>query len=123
MPAAPERVHYDKFNIVIVPAGFQNLRSYPIINNTVIRFEITVAARQLDGANRAMFRRVGLFYRQIGGPVQIQGTHWQTPETEKSSLGFGIKYLLGSSALVIQVKNAGNVATRWTGFVDLITVK
>lgn len=123
MPAAQERVHYDKFNIIIVPPGFQNLKSYTIIDNAVIRFEITVAARQTDGANRAMFKRVGLFYRQGGGPVQIQGTQWQTTETEKSALGFGIKYLLGSSALVIQVKNAGNVSTRWVGHVDLITVK
>lgn len=123
MAVARERLHYDRFSVLITPSGFQNLRSYPIIDNTVVRFEITVAARQADGANRALFKRVGLFYRQAGGPVQIQGTQWQTLETTKSDLGFNLKFLLGSSALVIQAKNAGNVATRWVGYVDLIVVK
>ena len=120
MPVARERVHSDRFNLVIGSPGYQNLRTYNILDNTVIRFEITVVARQSDGANRAKFRRIGLFYREAGGPVQLQGTQWQTAETDKSDLAFDIKFIPGSNTLAIQVKNASSTATRWVGYVDIL---
>lgn len=123
MATARERIHFDKFNKLIVPSGFQLLKSYPIKDNRVFRFSITVVGRQTDGANRVLFSRVGLFFRQAGGPVQIQGATWQTEETVKSDFNMDIRFVLGPTDLVIQVKNAGAVSTRWAGYVDKLEVK
>ena len=117
-----ERVHFDKFSVLVTPAGYQLLKVYTIPDNSVVRFELTVAARQTDGANRAMFKRIGLFYRQSAGAVQIQGPTWHTVDTQKSDLNMSVKYVLGATTLTIQVRNAGSVSTRYTGHVDLIAV-
>ena len=117
-----ERPHYDRFSALVVPVGFQTIRTYPMRDNAVWRLEITVAARQTDGANRASFRRSILLYRQAGGPVQMQGSLWHTVETTKSHLDIDISYILGANSFSIQVKNAGAVSTRWSGIVDLIQV-
>lgn len=123
MSVAYEKIHYDRFTVQISGSGFHHLRSYALTDNTALRFEIVLVGRQTDGANRALFRRVGLFYRQGGGPVHIQGSTWDTPETRKSSPNLDIKYVLGASSLEIQVSNAGSAATKWSGYVTITAVK
>ena len=123
MSTARERIHFDKFNVLIVPPGYQVLRTYPIKDNRTFRFSITVVARQTDGTNRAMFTRTGLFFRQAGGPVQIQGPTWHATETSKSDDTMDIKFILGATDLVVQVRNAGSVSTKWGGYVDKLEVK
>lgn len=123
MAVARERLHFDRFSLLVTPSGYQTLRTYPVKDNSVIKFDITLTVRQTDGANRAIFKRSGLFFRESAGPVQLQGLQWQTLETVKSDENLNVKFLLGATDLVIQVRNAGNVATRWTGFVDKIEVR
>lgn len=117
-----ERVHYDKFSVLITPAGYQNLRVYNIDDGRVWRFEVTLAARQTDGAQRATFKRMGLFYRE-GGNVQIHGPTWHATDTFKSDTNMDIRYVLGPTTITVQVKNAAAVSTRWNGHTDIITVK
>jgi hypothetical protein len=121
MARALERVHYDKFSVIISPSGFQNLRTYQLAVGKVLRFEITVAARQIDGVNRASFKRVALFYNE-SGTVQIQGPTWQSEETFKSSNNMDIKFILGVGSITIQVKNASAISTKWNGQTDIILV-
>lgn len=123
MAVARERIHYDKFSVIIIPPSYQTLRTYPIKEDTVVRFEVTVAARQTDGAQRAILKRTGLFFRIGSGPVQVQGPTWLSDQTEKSSKNMDIKYILGATDLVVQVRNAGNISTRWNGYVDKLEVK
>lgn len=117
-----ERVHFDKFSILITPSGYQNLRTYNVLEHRVMRFEITVVARQIDGIHKATFKRMGLFFRDAG-TVLIQGQTWHATDTFKSNINMDIKYVLGASTLTIQVRNAGAIATRWNGHVDIINVK
>jgi len=97
------------------------VRTYTLSDQSVLRLEITVAARQTDGLNRASFRRVGLFYNE-GGTVRIQGPTWQSLDTTKSDLNLDIQYTLGSGTITVQVKNASAVPTRWSGYVDVVCV-
>jgi len=123
MAVARERVHYDRFSILIVPSGYQALRSYPVKEGSVVRFEITIAARQIDEANRATFKRIGLFYREGSSNLQHQGKLWHTMDTIKSDDNMDIKYNLSADRINIQVRNASNVPTRWSGYVDIISIK
>jgi len=83
-----------------------------------VRFEVVVAARQIDGANRAMFKRTGLFYRDGGSPVKIQGPTWLADQTAKSAPSLDINYSLGASDISLLVKNAAAVSTRWVGYIN-----
>lgn len=123
MAIAREKKHFEKFSVLIVPAGFQTLKTYPVKDNSVIRFSITLTVRQTDGSHRALFTRTGLFFRQSAGPVQIQGSQWQSDSTSKSDNNMDVRFILGATDLVIQVRNAGAVGTRWAGFVDKLEVK
>jgi hypothetical protein len=89
-----------------------------IPNPSIVRVEVTVIARQQIGGKRAMFKRTGLFYRE-GGNVQIEGDTWISTETVKNDNLFDIGYTKGVSTLDINVKNAENSTTKWTGHITL----
>lgn len=125
MSVARERIHFDRYSIVVANPGYQLIRNYPIKEDSVNRIEVVLAARQSDGIHRAVFKRIGLFYRIGTGPVLIQGTRWQTTETFKSDNNLDVQYILGPSSLSIQVQNAasGTISTHWSGYTDKLEVK
>lgn len=118
MATTHEVVQTDRFSVEIALAGYQSIKSYPIPNNSVLRLELTLVARQTDGSNRAMFKRTGLFYRQ-GGSVQIEKVP-HTDQTIKSDKVLDTEFILGPSEVTIQVRNALASATRWVGAVGVI---
>ena len=96
--------------------GYQDIKVFPLAPWTVIRLEITLLASDVNNTSRATFKRVGLFYREVGG-VQHQGSFWHTTDTVKSHGTMDVRYRLTSDSIVIQTKNAGSVATQWIGTV------
>lgn len=88
-----------------------------IPNPGLVRVEFVAIARQTDGAERAMFKRTGLFYRE-GGNVQAQGP-WLSDQTIKSNNLFDVSYTMGLSTVSFNVKNATNTLTRWTGHIKI----
>ena len=118
MAVAHARLRYDKINVVVTPPGFQAIKNFSVNADSVVRLEITLAAKQLDGAHRAAFKRTGLFFRDGAGPVQVQGTTWLSDQTVKSASPLDIKYSLGPADVSLSVRNSGSIATRWVGYVD-----
>lgn len=116
-----EKAHFDRFSTVIAASGFQDLKTYTLQDNTVLRLEVTLTARQSDGGTRASFKRVALLYRE-GGPVALEGPTWQAVDTVKSDPNIDIQYVLGPSSITLRVRNAGAQPTRWAGHVDIIRV-
>jgi len=106
MAVARERLRYDKINVVVTPPGFQAIRSVPVRDNSVVRLEITVTSRQIDGRHRASFKRTGIFYREGGGSTQIQGVTWQSDQTFRSDHNLDIQYALGATDIFVSVRNA-----------------
>jgi len=123
MATSRKRTFSDLFNVYVIQEGWQVLRTYPIADNSSVRFEIVLNARQSDGAQRGIFKRVGCFFRHGGGPVQVQGKFWQTNETRKSHPEMDVRYVLSPTSIVIQVKNASIVPTYWVGYVNMLINK
>lgn len=121
MAEAYERIHYDRFSVLVTISGFQTIRNYPIKSDSAVRFEVTVASNQTDQGNRSTFRRTFLVYRVGAGPVIMQ--QLLTDQTIKSNSNLDIKFVVQSTSVQMQVKNAGVVSTRWTGYTDRIDVK
>lgn len=65
MAVAHARLRYDKINVVVTPPEFQAIKNFSVKADSVIRLEITLTARQLDGAHRAAFKRTGLFLEMV----------------------------------------------------------
>lgn len=123
MAVSVEKSNFDKFSIIVSDTDFSTVREYKIQDNCAIRMELSIAARQMDGYNRATFKRVMLIYRQNTGPVTLQGKLWHTSDTIKSHNNIDIRYLLGPDSIVFQVRNAGSIPTKWNGITNIIKVK
>lgn len=123
MAVARARQHSDKIDVVVTPTGYSGVKSFSVKADSVVRLEITVTARQVDGAARAAFKRTGLFFRAGAGPVQLQGAAWLSDQTIKSAPQMDINYFLGASDVFLSVRNSGSVATRWVGHADRIEVR
>jgi hypothetical protein len=123
MAVAKERLHYDKVSTVVTTPGFQAVKSVPLRDNSAISLEVVLTARQLDGTARATFRRTGLFYREAGGPAQIQGVTWSSDLTLKSDQTLDIQFILGPADIQLSVRNSGASATKWVGYINRLEVR
>jgi hypothetical protein len=119
---AAERVHYDRFNILVSTPNFQPIRTYPVADNTVVRFELTLVSDQADHAHRSTFRRTILVFRSNGGAVTMQ-TGVLTDQTIKSHQNLEIQIVTRLASIQVQVRNADNTPTRWVGYADRTDVR
>lgn len=110
-------IRQETFSLTTSSNTLQPLIAIPINQNSVMKVQITIIARQADGAGRAVFTRTGLFYRQNSN-VQAQRV-WQTDFTDKSDNLFDVGYSLGTNILTVNVKSAVTADTYWTGHVQL----
>lgn len=83
----------------------------PILPNSVVYIDLDAIARQTDGAGRAAFKRIGLFYRN-GGAV-LTDELWHSIFTQESDKLFNVDYVLLASSIQLRVKAASAVATNW----------
>lgn len=110
-------IRQETFSLTTQSNTLQPLIAIPLNQNSVMKVQITVIARQADGNGRAVFTRTGLFYRQNSN-VQAQRV-WQTDFTDKSDNLFDVGYSLGTNILTINVKSAVTADTYWTGHVQI----
>jgi hypothetical protein len=100
---------------------YQVITIIPIEPWIVMRLEVTLLANDVDNSSRATFKRMGLFYRE-DGIVKHQGTFWHTVDTTKSHAIMNIDYILTADSIVIRTRNAGSIATFWTGIVKKLVI-
>jgi hypothetical protein len=97
--------------------AFTNIWFLTLSSPQIARITVDVMGRQNDGAERCLFRRTGLFYKE-GGNVQIQGPTWSSNDSFSSSSVFEIAYTMTINDVNIMVKNSSGIGTYWAGKVE-----
>lgn len=105
----------DPIATLVSTTGYQSVKSIPIPSNSAVSVEMKVVAYQEDGANVAMFKRTGLFYRVGTGSVQVAGQTWLSDQTIKTDSGMDVSYDLGPNSVALMVKNSSADPTKWVG--------
>lgn len=107
----------ETFALISTSATSVPAYSVTVADQSVVRVEFTVTARQADGSERAMFKRTGVFFRESSN-VQIL-KDWLSDQTLKSHLDFNVDYTMGVGNVTFTVKNAHAVSTYWHGHVKI----
>ena len=101
--------------------AFEQFYNLPIADNTVYKIDIELVSRDDSGVERAMFERVGLFYREGGGAVIAEG-FWHTSVTKKTKPQFDIEYILNASSIDFRVRSPIVGDCYWRGIICYLEV-
>jgi hypothetical protein len=95
--------------------SFEQACAVNLPNPSVVRIEYVVVGRSADGTKRCMFKRTGLFYRELGN-VENEGI-WLSDQTIKSDNNLDVGYAKTVSDVILTVKGASSDPMYWTGHV------
>lgn len=96
------------------------LFSVPMSDGDTIKLKVETVCKELSDTGKAIFERVGLFYRS--GAQTYAQRFWETTVTTKSKQQFDLVYTLNPSTVDIKIKNATATNTKWFGRLNVDVV-
>lgn len=99
-------------------AAVKVLTSIPVAAGEVYSVEIDILGRKSDGSDRANYKLTGLFYRNTGGDVTLEGLVTSICTTESDATwDCNLAANTGTQAIDVQVVGAAGATINWNGVI------